>query len=134
MTRREVRGCAEGRWERGLSFPARGRKAAGSAPAASPGTTVAARPARHSGRTQAEHVPASEGVFFLLSFLPVFFFTLSLGPGVCTSVSRGCSRGARGSQFLPSRAPPRASCLSGRAGALAKAARTFPVFPSARLG
>ena len=79
VTRREVRGCAEGRWKRGLSFPARGRKAAGSAPAGSPGTTVATRPACHSGRTQAAHFPASEGFFFFF-FFPSGLFLCSF-PG-----------------------------------------------------
>lgn len=73
VTRREVRGCAEGRWERGLGFPARGRKAAGSAPGREPrnhcGRAGRAPPGRGWGCARSR----LRGLFFSFLFFLSFF-------------------------------------------------------------
>lgn len=110
VTRREVRGCAEGRWERGLGFPARGRKAAGSAPGREPrnhcGRAGRAPPGRGWGCARSR----LRGLFFFFSFFSFFlpvFVPVSVGAGVYTSTSRGWRRGAPGSPSLrcPARLP-----------------------------
>ena len=80
VTRRKVRGCAEGRWERGLGFPARGRKAAGSAPGREPrnhcGRASRAPPGRGWGcaRSRLRGLFFFSFLFFLFSFLSFFLF------------------------------------------------------------
>lgn len=137
VTRREVRGCAEGRWERGLGFPARGRKAAGSAPGREPrnhcGRAGRAPPGRGWGCARSR----LRGLFFFL----FFFFFLSSGLRSCFCGSRSVyvnksgmeAWSARFAEFALSRAPPRAACLKGRAGAWRKHRGTFLGLPSASL-
>lgn len=90
MTRREVRSCAEGRWECGLGFPARGRKAAGSAPGREPrnhcGHAGRAPPEPGSGRTRPR-----EFFFFFFSLVPFrsLSFLFSLAAGAYASAEDG---------------------------------------------
>lgn len=133
MTRREVRSCAEGRWECGLGFPARGRKAAGSAPGREPrnhcGHAGRAPPEPGSGRTR----PREFFFFFFRLFPSGLFLSSFLWQLERMLQQRMAAASSRFSEFRSLGAPHPTSCPNGPAGALAKATRTFSVFPSASL-
>lgn len=107
----------------------------GARPVASPGTTVAARPAHHPGRTQAAHAPRPCPREFLFFFFPsgLFLYSFSGSWSVYTSPSRGWRCGEPGLQFPSSCAPPRASYLNRGQELWRKQHRSIQLFPSARL-